>query len=45
MISNKANVAVVDDEGFARGLGRLFRDSGYRVHTDASAGAFVASVI
>jgi FixJ family two-component response regulator len=40
---NKINVAVVDDdESFARALERLFRASGFEVHTYPSAEAFLA---
>ena len=44
MNQNKINVAVVDDdESFACALGRLFRASGFEVHTYPSAEAFLAS--
>ena len=44
MNQTKINVAVVDDdESFACALGRLFRASGFGVHTYPSAEAFLAS--
>jgi len=44
MNQNKINVAVVDDdESFSSALERLFRASGFEVHTYPSAEAFLAS--
>jgi FixJ family two-component response regulator len=44
MNQNKINVAIVDDDqSFARALERLFRASGFGVHTYSSAEAFLAS--
>jgi FixJ family two-component response regulator len=44
MNQNKINVAIVDDDdSFARALERLFRASGFGVHTYPSAEAFLAS--
>ena len=44
MNPNKINVTVVDDdESFACALERLFRASGFKVHTFSSAEAFLAS--
>ena len=44
MNQTKINVAVVDDdESFACALGRLFRASGFGVHTYSSAEAFLAT--
>jgi FixJ family two-component response regulator len=43
MNQNKFHIAVVDDdESFARSLERLFRASGFKVHTYPSAEAFLA---
>jgi len=44
MNPTRINVAVVDDdESFSRAIGRLFRASGFDVHTYPSAEAFLAT--
>ena len=44
MNKNQFTIAVVDDDdSFARAIGRLFRASGFEVHTYASAEAFLAT--